>query len=125
MNHRRGKEFKRAFSERERVAVSDYDPSVFEFRTEKVLHHRKRLFRSNDFHFRIQFRKVVYIRRMIGFHMLDDEIIGFTLAKHFLHVVKPLVRKLRIHSVHYRDCVVDNYVRVIRHSFRHNVLPLE
>ena len=62
---------------------------------------------------------------MVGFHVLNDEIVGRARAYRIGNVIKPFMGKFRVNGVHDRDPVVRDDVRVIRHTVRNGILSLE
>ena len=112
-------------AEIERFAVRNNNSFFAEIRAEKVLHHRKRFFIGHNGSVRISLQEIDYICRVIGLHVLNNKIIRAAGTERGSHVVKPLVRKVRVHGVHNRDFIVENDIRVVGHSVRNLVLSLK
>ena len=125
MNHRSGDEFQRMRSEFESRAVADNDLTVGKIRAEELFHHNKRLLGRGDLRVRILLREKLDIRRMVGFHMLNDQIIGRSAVKRGFKVTCPLLSEIFVHGVKYGDFLVLDDVRIVRHTVRYVILSLE
>ena len=62
---------------------------------------------------------------MVGFHMLNYQIIGGAAVEDALDVVQPAVNKAGIDGVHNGDFLVNNNVGVICHAVGNNILSLK
>ena len=62
---------------------------------------------------------------MVGFHVLNNQVVGLSAFKSVLKVVEPLVSKVAVNCIHNRDFAVDNHIGVIRHAVGDNVLALK
>ncbi len=62
---------------------------------------------------------------MIRLHVLNDQIVRHTSLQRILHIDKPLLAERRIHRVYHRSLFVPYHVRIVGHTLRHLVLPLE
>ena len=113
-------------AERKRFAVFYDDLPALDIKIlKKILYHRKRFLIRNYARFGVCRSEVCNVCRMVGLHVLDYEIIGSASVKRILEIVKPFVGKMSVYGVKNRDLLVDYNVRIIRHSVRNNVLPLE
>ena len=62
---------------------------------------------------------------MVRFHVLNDEVVGRSSTESGIDIFKPFVGKPRVNSVHNGDLIIKNNIRIICHSVRHTILPLE
>ena len=62
---------------------------------------------------------------MVGLHVLNYKIIGLSLSKLALDIVKPLVGESRIDGIENGDLIVHYHVRIVAHALRHAVLSLK
>ena len=62
---------------------------------------------------------------MIRLHMLNDQIIRLPCAEGFCHVVKPFVGEFPVDGIHHGGLLIENYVGIVGHSVRDDVLPLK
>ena len=110
MHHRRGNKGKGVLSETEGVTLPRHYAVVREIGAEKLLHHRKRLGCRDNGCFGVQLHKIKYIRRMVGLHMLNNKIIGRSAVKNGIDIVKPLMRKARVHRIYNSGLFICNSV---------------
>ena len=125
MHHGSGHKGQRVLAEREGVALADNDAVVREIGTEEVLHHGKRLGRGHQLRVGVSLDEVDDIGRVVGLHVLNDEIIGGSVAQRVLNIIKPLVGEVGIHGVHDRDRLVDDGIGVVSHAIGNLVLTLK
>ena len=124
MHHGRGVESELVLAEGEFVPLFD-EELIGKFRTVEVPEHVEYLRVADDCHFGIFRRKRRDARRMIGFHVRDDEIVGLSARKSVLDVAEPF-RDLRlVHGVHDRDLLVHDDVGVVAHALGHDILPFK
>ena len=62
---------------------------------------------------------------MIRLHVLHDQIIRLSFAKHLTNMLKPLAGKVPVHAVHHRDLLIDDRVGIVGHAVWHGILPLK
>ena len=125
VNHRCKYESKLMISERKCTAVFRFYFLSFQIQFKKVSDHAKRFTCSNYCSIRIYFQEICNIGCMIRFHVLYNQIIRFTAIQNLLDIVKPLVSKICIYSIHNRNFFVQDHIRIIRHSTRDFVLPFK
>ena len=125
VNHRSGDEAERVGAELEGVAFLDDDSSVLKLGAEEVAHHRERLCGRYDRRVGIVLHEVENIRAVVRLHVLDDQVVGLSVAESFLEVVEPFVGELAVNGVHDRDLPVDNHIGVVRHAVGNDILTLK
>ena len=125
VNHRRPDEVQGVRAEGERIALLDHDPLVRKVGAEKVAHHGERLRAGHHGRFGIGLQEVDDVRRVVGLHVLHDQIVGLAPRQRRAHVIQPFVGEVRVHRVHDRDFFIPDHVGIVRHAVRHVVLPLE
>ena len=64
-------------------------------------------------------------RGVVGFHMRNDQIIGSSALQRVFELAEPFCDFRLVHRVHNGDFLVGYDVRVIGHTFRHDILSLE
>ena len=62
---------------------------------------------------------------MVGLHVLNNEVVGLSVAESVLEVVEPLVGKVAVNGVHDGDFAVKDHVGVVRHAVGNVVLTLK
>ena len=125
VHHRGSDKLQRVRAELQRVAFFDDQPAVFVSISVKVLHHIKRLSGCRDNSLWIFLHKTGNIGRMIRLHMMDNEIISRPPAKSIFHFAEPFSPETCLNRVAHRRFLIQNHIRIIRHPFRHNILPLK
>ena len=106
VNHRSGYKRQSMFAEFKSVTLFYNDSSVRKIRAEKVFHHIKRLCRRNDLRIGVLFGESVNVCRMVGFHMLYNEIIWGLIAENIGEVVEPFIFKVCVNRIHYGNLFV-------------------
>ena len=62
---------------------------------------------------------------MVGLHVLDDQIIGSTSRERICDIAEPYVSESCVDTVHDRDLLVDDRIRIISHAVRDGVLSFK
>jgi len=62
---------------------------------------------------------------MVGLHVLHNEIIGTATAKRSGKFLLPLLATAGVHGVHYGYLFVDDYIRIVAHTFGQIILTLK
>ena len=125
MHHRGTDKIQLMHAKRKLVAFGDNHAALRIIRPEKGFHHRKSFRRRDNSGFRICFQKYRDIRRVIGFHVLHNEIIRLAAAQSLAEIIQPLMRKIAIDRIHDRDFLIQNDIRIVRHAIRHAILPFK
>ena len=125
MDERRGEEGELVRAERESLAVLDDAVPARELGAEVVLHHVEGADGADDLRLGIAIGEGGQVGAVVGFHMLDDEVVGRAAAEDLLELAEPLVGEIGAHAVHDRDLLVHDDVGVVCHAVGHDVLALE
>ena len=91
----------------------------------KLLQHLLGHSRAHHLHIGIGVEQARYASRMVGFHVMDHQIIGLAAVESFLQLGGPLLLATRIDGVHDGYLVVKDNIRVVTHAFRGDILPLK
>ena len=62
---------------------------------------------------------------MVGFHVLNDQVIRLSVAKNLCKIVEPFMSEFSVHRIHNGDFFVHNGIRVICHSVGNNILTFK
>ena len=62
---------------------------------------------------------------MVGLHVMNDEVVDVSSLQRLFEVGFPRVNEVLIGSVKHRHLVVDDDIRVHRHTFGYGILVLE
>ena len=112
-------------SQGQRLTVTDNFCVFGQILSEEIVHHSKSFGVGNQGGFGINTQELFDIGRVIRFHMLNDQIIGFSCTKAMRDIVQPLMRKTAIHRVQNGNFLIHQDVGIIRHSARYLVLPFK
>ena len=112
-------------TELQRAALGGDDLAVGVIGAEELFHHDKRLRCRHNARVRILGGEAGDVGGVVRLHVLHDEVIRLTVAQHLLHILQPFVAEARIHRIHHSDVIVQNHIRIIRHSVFDNVLTFE
>ena len=115
----------RVAAQRQGVPFLDNDAAVGVVGAEVGLHHIERLRRGNDGCLRVGLRKGIHRAGVVRLHMLHNEVIGCALAQRGGNLGNPLIGEVGVHTVHNRDLVIANQVRIVRHTVGNVILALE
>ena len=110
MDHGGGHKRERMFAEGERVAFGDDDAAVFIICAEEVLHHREGFGGGDDGRRLVGVHESGDVARMIGFHVMDDQIVGGLVSENGLDVAEPFVTEADIDGVDDGGLAVDDGV---------------
>ena len=125
VDHRREHEGQHMPAERQAFPVLDLLPFCGGIQVKELVHHHEGLAVRDDRGVRIYLHKVLDIPSMVGFHMLDNQVIRLASAKSFRHIVQPLMGKMNVHRVHHGDLVVQQHIGIVGHAVRNDILSLE
>ena len=62
---------------------------------------------------------------MVRLHVLHYQVVGALASKGLGQVIQPVVGKVDINSIHYRDFIVKDDIGIVCHSVRHIILTFE
>ena len=125
VNHRGRDELQGMGAQFQRIALTGHNPLFGEIIPVEVLHHRKRLGRSDNLRLRVFFRKSEDIGGMVRFHVLDNQVIRLPAFQRFREIVQPFRSEMPVHAVHHGNLPVQDYIGIICHAFRNNILSLK
>ena len=92
---------------------------------EELAQEDERLRRGDDDDIRILLRQCEDASGMVRFHMVDHQVVGFPAAQGLFQLRQPLLPLPGIDRVHDGHFFVQDEVRIIGHSFGHDILALE
>ena len=97
-------------AEGEGVAVAHREAVIRKIGAEELAHHAER--RIGGYHggFRVNGHKGRDVGGVVGFHVVNDEIVGAAVAERGADVCQPLRAEVRVNGVHHRDLFVDYYI---------------
>ena len=125
MHHRCCHKCKSMFTKCKSISLFDNNSSVLELCAKKIAHHCKSLCTGNNHCIRIVFHETHDIGTMVGFHMLNNQIIRLSSLKYIIKVIKPLMLELAVNCIHNRNFFINYYIRIISHSIRYNILSFK
>ncbi len=125
MYHRSGDEMQGMFTEGKSIAFSDDNPSVLKLRTEEIAHHGEGFGAGNNGSLRIVIHKVKDIGTVIGFHVLYDEIIGFTAIECIFEIIEPFLGKAAVNGIHDGNFIIKDDIGIVGHAVGDDILSLK
>ena len=112
-------------SKRKSAAVFHFYFLIAQIKLKEIADHMESFCCSHNSSIRINFQKIGNICSMVRLHMLYDEIIRSTSLQNLLDIIKPLMSKICIYSVHNCYFFIKNNIRIIGHSVWNFILSFE
>ena len=113
------------FAERQGIALADRELTLRKVFPEKVFHHDEGLSRSDDRRIGIGPQECVNVGGVVGLHMLDDKVIGFSAVQGGRDIVQPLVCEIAVDRVHHGGLFIQKDIGVVGHAFRDMIVSFE
>ena len=125
MHHGREHEGQRAAAQVEHVAFLDDHLAALDVDVEKVGDHAEGLRVAHYLGLGVFLRETCDTRRVVGFHVMHDEVVGRFARRGFVYVLQPLVHEMRVHRIRDGYLLAHDDVRVIAHALGYAVLTFE
>ena len=126
VDHRRKDEVQLVRAQAQRAAVGSRQRAAGQVEPFKELaHHGQRLRRGDNGGLRVNFQEFGNVGRVVGLHVVDDEIVRLAAVQRGGDIAQPFVREVRVDSVEHGGFFVQNDVGVVRHAARHLVLAFK
>ena len=110
----------------EHVALFDDHLTLGEVGAKVVDHHTEGAHAGHDLGLGVALHKGGDASRVVGLHMMNDQVIGRTAIEHGLDVAEPLINKAGIDRIGDSDLFAQDNVAVVCHTvLGHIVLALE
>ena len=115
MHHRREHEVQRVTAQRQRIAILHFDVERV-FHTIEAAHHAERLLVADNLNIRIVFLHQSDGTAVVGFHVVDDQIVHLSVADNLADVLQVLREEVHFHGVYQRHLLIDNEITVVTNA---------
>ena len=107
------------------VAVTDDAAVVGIILAEVGLHHRERLVGGDNHRAGELVHKAGKVGRVVGLHVVDDQVVRLTALQRLAHVGKPLVAEMLVDGIEHGNLLIHNDVGIVAYAVRYGVQALE
>ena len=106
-------------------ALRDDEPALGKIRAVERGDEAERLRGSDDHGVRITLGKGEDAGRVVGLHMVYDQIVRRAAGERGGEVGEPLLGEVPVHRVHHGDLLIEDHIGIVRHAVGHVVNTLK